>query len=474
MKKNYFLLAMAAGMMSFASCSSDDAVNGSEEWADGDQVIMLDMQDTDVLASRSRPLYSTANMGAEKVTDVKLLVFKIDGSTKTLTKEFNISNWNNESSDYQYGRQYTFRIPKADRLESGKYTIVAVGQDEATETVAPYTWGNPATTLPVLDITDGATWNSATTTGNGFAELIPNAVTADPAEIFSGQSQPVTIGTDGEAFTATVLLKRQVAGVLGYFDRIPASVDVSGTPTAVTNIRLVASKKNTKLDLTINLEDQNDDTTGNDPIECVVNGFELATPSDATFKYLDAPNNGAYVVYDIDLKEWFTWDTTNNKWADGSTYSDDMGTPSDNTDDITLLNPTAWVNAIDATNTEVKVADGAVMAGKFMIPFKKFSDAGLDKETFELQLLGSTGAILKSWRVKLDAGSQNAELGDGPYVYNIYRNHLYQIGQRGNGDNPNNPGEGGDDPQPLDKINEQELVIKINDQWEFIHNMEIE
>ncbi|MBQ3608885.1 MAG: hypothetical protein IJA03_02435 [Bacteroidaceae bacterium] len=472
MKKNYFLLAMAAGMMSFASCSSDDAVNGSEEWADGDQVIMLDMQDTDVLASRSRPLYSTANMGAEKVTDVKLLVFKIDGSTntKTLTKEFNISNWNNESSDYQYGRQYTYRIPKADRLESGKYTIVAVGQDEATGTVAPYTWGTPATTLPLLDITDGLTWNSATTPGYGFAGLIPNAVAtdADPAEIFSGQSQPVTIGTDGEAFTATVLLKRQVAGVLGYFDRIPA--EVNSTP--VTNIRLVASKKNTKLDLTINLEDQNDDTTGNDPIECVVNGFTSAD-YDAKFEYLGSTVNDANVVYDIDLTEWFTgWNNTTG-W-DGSTK---LQVTTESGDQLDILNPTAWKNAIDATNAEVKVADGAVMAGKFMIPFEKFYDAGFDKQTFELQLLnvnGGTTTILKAWRVKLDAGSQNAELGDGPYVYNIYRNHLYQIGQRGNGDNPNNPGEGGDDPQPLDKINEQELVIKINDQWEFIHNMEIE
>lgn len=473
MKKNFLLLAMAAGMMSFASCSSNDEIAPQEEWADGEQVIKLDMQDTDILASRSRPLYSTANQGAEKVTDVKLLVFQINGSAKTLYREFNISNWNNESSDYQYGRQYTFRIPKADRLESGKYTIVAVGQDEVTATVAPYTWGTTPTNLPDLDITDEATWNSATTPGYGFAELIPNAVTADPAEIFSGQSENVTISTDGGAFTATVLLKRQVAGVLGYFDRIPAEVN----STAVTNIRLVASKKNTKLDLTINLEDQNDDTTGNDPIECVVNGFELAA-SDATFKYLDAPNNGAYVVYNIDLTEWFTgWSGT--AWASESTVietTNDNGTPGDTSNDetLTLLSPTAWVNAIDATNTEVKVADGAVMAGKFMIPFKKFSDAGLDKETFELQLLGSTGTILKSWRVKLDAGSQNAELGDGPYVYNIYRNHLYQIGQRGNGDNPNNPGEGGDDPQPLDKINEQELVIKINDQWEFIHNMEIE
>ena len=141
------------------------------------------------------------------------------------------------------------------------------------------------------------------------------------------------------------------------------------------------------------------------------------------------------------------------------------------------MNTAAWVNALNSTNNDVKIADGAVLAGKFVIPFNKYSVAGTEKETFELQLLNvnaGTTTILKSWRVKLDTKSQKPELGDGAYVYNIYRNHLYQIGQRGDTDNPDNPGVGGDDPQPLDKITDQELVIKINDQWEFIHNMEIE
>ena len=62
--------------------------------------------------------------------------------------------------------------------------------------------------------------------------------------------------------------------------------------------------------------------------------------------------------------------------------------------------------------------------------------------------------------------------GDNEYVFNIYRNHLYQIGQRGNGDAPTDPGTGTDKPQPLDK--DQELTIKINDQWEFIHDLEID
>ena len=61
---------------------------------------------------------------------------------------------------------------------------------------------------------------------------------------------------------------------------------------------------------------------------------------------------------------------------------------------------------------------------------------------------------------------------DGQKVYNIYRNHLYQIGKRNAGDDPDQPGTDPDDPQELDK--DQELVIRINDNWEFLHEMEIE
>lgn len=135
-----------------------------------------------------------------------------------------------------------------------------------------------------------------------------------------------------------------------------------------------------------------------------------------------------------------------------------------------------WKNPYEGTNAAVTVADGAVLAGEFVIPFDK--DETLN--TFELQLIGKkkgTGAnfegedeyILQTWSVKLDDASIDATLKDTEYHYSIYRNHLYQIGKRGGGDDPDKPGVDPDKPQPLDKS--QELVIKINDQWEFIHDL---
>lgn len=483
MKKNYFLGAAAAfGLFAFSSCSSDNDPISKPELMTGDQVIVLDMQDTDVLSTKSRPLYSTSNKGAEQVTDVQLLVFGIKpGSTQYefVKKLPLISNWNNTSSDYAYGRKKEFKLTDSNKLDNtySKYIILAVGQDESkTEGVIPAPFkiatdgGKYVKELfaGATSWTTGTTWNVASAAGNGFLKTAD--VTGDAGEIFSGVSTPIEFTADG-GFSTTVLLKRQVAGVMGYFNRIPAEVVTATTPsttTAVTGIRLVSAVKNKAVDLSVILEKQKDDAThgqpGNQTTEKVVNGFNAitATAADAAFKN----GNKAYTVYTIDLKKWFEWNTTDSKWTDKALI--DPTAP----DGEKLLGGVAgWHNALDASNSaNVTVADGAVFAGNFVIPFANNKNVSAENNTFELQLLDASNNILKAWDVKLDPLSQGE--GDGDKVYNVYRNHLYQIGKRGSGDTPTNPGVDPDKPQPLDK--DQELIIKINDQWEFIHDMEIE
>ena len=158
MKKNYFLEAAAAfGLLAFSSCSNDDdPVLGQEEVAAGEQVIVLDMQDTDVLSTKSRPLYSTSNKGAEEVTDVKLLFFHVQkNGTQKLIHEVDIPNWDQISKEYNYGQKYSIRLKGDDRLmidgedatkKEGYITIVAVGQNEKAAAPAPFKWN---TTTPV-------------------------------------------------------------------------------------------------------------------------------------------------------------------------------------------------------------------------------------------------------------------------------------------------------------------------------------
>lgn len=485
MKKSNFFAFAALGLLTLASCSdsNDPIVEGGEQET-GEQIIVLDMQDTDVLSTKSRPLYSTSNKGAEQVTDLKLLMFKINAdNTKTLIKAIDLPNWDQRSSDYNYGRKLSIRLTGEERLKIGNdsgddindgesFTIVAVGQDEKTKTPAPFTFGIPSggsTNLPGLNFGaltgDDRKWNSIQEAGKGYKWLFTNPIKTyeTPAsEIFSGESNPTTIQLDG-GFQANVLLKRQVAGVMGYFSRIPATVlSADGKPLVVRYIRLVASARNTQLDLTVNLPQQEDDATEKESsdAETVMNGFSSdghAATANAAFE-ATASTTDAYTVYAIDLAKWFpgAWDTQNSKWDDKAVKDD-------------LLDVSSyWVNDIDPTNANPILADCSVFAGEFTIPFKQVES----KNTFELQLLSTESIILKKWNVKLDRASWNSAKKDGADVYNIYRNHLYQIGKRGDTDTPDNPGTDPDKPQPLDK--DQDLTIYINDEWEFIHDMEIE
>ena len=478
MKKKFYYAAMfAAGLMTIStSCSNEDEIineGENSEVATGEQVIVLDMQDTDVLSTKSRPLYSTENKGAENVTDVQLFVFEMNepNGTRTLKNILTINDWN-LAVDYDYGRKYTLKLTGDDKLDKGKsYTIVAVGQDQDTQTVAPFiiageSGGQRFPNLNMNNFSDGVVWNPNTTAGSNF--LNTEAVSeASVAEIFSGSSVPFTVSETGDGgFSATVLLKRQVAGVIGYFNRIPAwvvSADDSKAHASTAYVRLVSSNRNNQVDLTYNLDVQTDDATNGTKTESEVNGFSAtAVAKDAVFGVGEVSRaSNAYTLYEIDLSKWFKknsgmgeyWDaTTIIKTEDGETLS------------VPLLGAN-WSNGINSGNDNPKVQTNSVLAGQFVIPFNKQGEYG----TLQLQLLDSAKNVIRVWDVKLDTKSI-AEGKDTEKDYNIYRNHLYQIGQRGAGDT----GEGGgpDEPQPLDK--DQILTIKINDQWEFVHDLEID
>lgn len=539
-KRNYFIGAMAlCGMLAFSSCSDDnDPIPvGPEtpEIAAGDQVIVLDMQNTDVLATKSRPLNSTQNMGAEQVTDVMLYIFKEgkttqDGtdvpSQKTLLRTIHIANWDQISQDHTsssstgLGRKYSYRLKDSEKLKINKtaqsssdseindgdqITIVAVGQNERNTTARPQAFkifqfptaavagtANYVSGLGVSTDQSSNTWNSDPVAGKGF--LLTDSVhyacfsgvkenTSDNAlgdstrivaEIFSGTSVPAEVTLDG-GFQSTVLLKRQVAGVLGYFNRIPARLP-KPSATAVDSasvcmIRLVASNRNNRVDLTNNLGVQEDDATYGEPeyksLEWVVNGFS-DEGSSKNINQKDAytydmsgqktKSFDAYVIYTIDLRRWFPRmvQSSGYIWKDADIYNNNN-----------LLPDSAWNNPLSMANVHPTLASGAVFAGEFVIPFEK-----TQANTFELQLVDSTGYnVLKKWNVKL-VDQKNPNVAESDLSYGIYRNHLYQIGKRGSGDDPNNPGGGGDIPQPLDK--DQDLIIHINDNWEVIHDLEIE
>ena len=276
--------------------------------------------------------------------------------------------------------------------------------------------------------------------------------TVNGEEIFAGQLDLTVEAKKG--FKTPIILNRQVAGAFAYVKDIPYF-------DGVKYLKLVASAKNKSLVLgnfnSFDLTGNGTDNTGH--VNYVVNGADAA--NDGNYKY---------DISKVDLAEWFT--NINDGDSDGLIDVDGN-----------------WKNGIDSKTDgekETTFQKGSVFGGDFVIPFAKVDDY----QSLTLVLTKEDGAEIKSWKVKLAAGDVNSAYywdgsnwtsqtsGETVNYYSLVRNHLYGIGTR----MKDNPG-GGTDPDPdpenpedkPESLNsKQELILKVNDNWEVIHGMELE
>ncbi len=412
-------VAALAGMMSLAACSSDDIVSP----ADNDvQTIKIAVASTGDKSTRSRNLNSE-----EPAQNIENVAVVIRDKANTVVYQKVITDWKTASSIYTdngHGREYTLKLEKGQRLKAGEYTITAVG----------YTAGDFKSNT-IVDATEG---NVAA--GNFTAEEADGKAAQ---EAFAGESS-INLLEDYAAINPSVTLHRQVAGYYGYFTSIPVKVNNK----TVTNVRLVARSKNTKL--TYGNFNSSFTTTNND-IMYVVNGSEAATTKDAKFN--GSTDNDAYTVYNIKVADWFTNSDTNK---DGIL---------DEKDD--------WTNPLEAEGY-FTYQPGTIFAGGFAVPFAATAAA-----TLELQLLDASGEILKSWTVEMataQPAGQDVEKAALPVAettqnFSFFRNHMYTLGKKVDNTKDKPGTTTPDEPEPLDKS--QSMILRVNDNWEVINRMTI-
>lgn len=458
MKKNYLLGMALMASLSFYSCDKEVVYvqdgNGVESVADGAQIITLQVENGgDGLATRAgRPLYSAE--AKQTIENVKLWICDGAGNVKYVKE---ISDWNTDDVSTVYttgghGRQTTIELKDADKLAAGTYQIYAVGYSATSD----------------YDLTK-VTEVKKTEEGGGkytFSENMVLPIKGDATnkigeEIFAGQME-LTV-EKGKGFKKPVVLNRQVAGAFAYVKDIPFM-------EGAKYLKLVASAQNQSLVL------------GN------FNSFDLTgngSGNDANVKYIVNGTNGksgreTYVISTIDLNKWFT------------AIKDDNG---DNLIDAgeNWKNP-CRPSSSPAAGTYPTFQKGSAFGGEFVIPFAQVDG----KQTLTLQLTNAGGKVLRSWKVNLgstdeqlkqtitcwNSGSTNWSTplsGELANTYSLVRNHLYGIGTRMNDEaNPEKPGVDPDpNPEnPKDKPeslnNKQELVLKVNDNWEVIHGMELD
>ena len=270
-----------------------------------------------------------------------------------------------------------------------------------------------------------------------------------------------------------------MAGTIGYFTNIPVAGNADHADKVGSKLRLVASGKSSN---TV-FAGFNSTYTGGEgvpattdaTVKYVVNGYNSGDAPAYDAKFYGASDNNAYTVYEVTLKEWFTGTT-------GTTVGMDT-----NNDGMLNSNDT-WTNPLDATNKKPGVRKGTVLGSSFLFPFAMIED----KPTFQLQLLDGDGTIIRYWNIRLQnsstadsqidkkativaaAGTTSESTVEENFVnYSILRNHLYSIGTRNNGDGGGNvtPDTDKDKAQPL---NNETLILRVNDNWEMIHEMDID
>lgn len=448
MKKNYLLGMALMASLSFNSCDKEVVYvqdgTGVESVADGAQIITLQVENGgDGLATRAgRPLYSAE--AKQTIQNVKLWICDNTGKV-VYVKE--ISDWNTDGSTAYttggHGRQTTIELKDADKLAAGTYKIYAVG----------YSSNSDYTLDAVTSVAKEGTFKE-----NMVLPIKVGATNEIGEEIFAGQ-MGLTV-EQGKGFKEPVVLNRQVAGAFAYVKDIPYM-------EGAKYLKLVASAQNQSLVLgnfnSFDLTGNGSGNTGN--VKYVVNGDNGKADGDY-----------AYMISTIDLTQWFT----EIKDSDG-----------DN-----LIDVTNWKNPYSSDGEgHPTFQKGSAFGGEFVIPFAHVDG----KQTLTLQLTNADGTtVLRSWKVNL--GSTDEQLkqtitcwnsestnwstslsGESSSTYSLVRNHLYGIGTRMNDEaDPEHPGVDPDpdpedpDDKPESLNNKQELVLKVNDNWEVIHGMELD
>ena len=385
----------------------------------------------------------------QTIQNVRVVIY--DATTNAIVKDKQL-NWKDSKTYDNHGRQLTLTYKGDERLGEGNYKVMAVGYSDNSD----YTYS--------LDVTSDAalTGNYSDITATLKAGKVAEEVFAGDAALTINADKKITNLTKGEDDGVAVTLHRQVAGSFGYFQNIPASVNGKAAAT----LRLVVRDKNDML----TFKDFNSSFTANgatgSTIKYYVNGSKSKSAATADAKFNN--NEDGYVLYSIDLNTWFPGGDQNK---DGLLNAED----------------TNWKHP-DGVKTQV--VKGSVFGSNFVIPF----NYAKGKNTMELQLLDAKNNIIKTWTVSIPAADVNTDATNGnvadasPSIFNVVRNHMYNLGVKTSNGTPTDPDPSNPTPdpdpdpkptpdpgkdEPEDLTKSQNLILKVNDNWEAIHKMEL-
>ena len=419
-------LCALSALLAFGACDKDtksvEDIPVAEEKTQTFRLRVESVGEDSKLDTRvSRPLFSISPR--QTIDRVTFIILRNDASAEILMKR-TITGWSDTdniiSQPYTErdtrGREANIRLEGDELLPDGDYVVYAVGAHTGS-------FSGIFAGAEYLHVVDGKIW-----------------------------TRP-SIDADYEA--ATFTLRRQVAGMYGYFTHIPA--EIGGEKVA--KLRLVVSKRNRQVVFGgfRSMEDPE-----NFSIEKVVNGVIPRTDYDSRLAGSETKNG--FATFEIALKDWFPGAGDLPLDANGDGFLDE--------------NDENWqVDEEVREEGTVKLQKGSVYRGGFWVPiYVTAEEVKTAMPTFQLQLLGRDDRILKYWNVLKrpheeettrsivylnEQGRAVVQTETDPssaLTYNIARNNLYTLGTK---DMDQSYGE----DNPIDLSSATDLVMDVNPEW---------
>ena len=440
--RKMFVSACLFAAMAFTACTTEviyvDSDGNPVEHVDlkeGEGLLSVAVSSTDVSTRDVRPVGSSA--AANNVNVVKVYAFSADaeegtyyfdntvgvkanqsgisaaGGIITITK-FTGHTVTEENYESHVDQQETITLTGLDPAKY--YKFVAVGYNDADGQVNPY--GEPSLAAGTTSLTAFTT--STAKTGYGVEEL------------FATQSANATKGDVKNQGTLT--LTRQVAGMLAYFKNVPATID--GTDVAA--IRIYANKSFTQFTYPAT-GDFNGTGTASGKIEIMT--FELTNI-----------NSG------VNADGYYTFNTLSKGSVTNTSVS------STNQGVAPLAKDYVQPN-------NLTLVENSIFGGRYLIPYDQHYDAvSGEGSTLTIELQDADGTALRTLKVKTD---QSMSVPASQYFYDIRCNNFYSIGQKLKTETTD-PGDPEDPDEPIDLSSKSEIVVKINDAWKVLHDMDVE
>lgn len=467
MKRKLYYTAGLLALLLAAACSDDaETIEGKAPEKEQEQHFTVRVESigesylnkdegADAVPQTRRPVSSVSPK--QDFDRLALLIIRNDASAEVVYRT-TLDGW----SDTQ---NFVSR-PYIDGVKQGREAVITLSGDELLtdgEDYLVYAVGYQSGTYggyePFEGVEVGRSYSKTETA------TVPEGGWAD--EIFAGSQLLHVEG--GEIKTAedshselrdgTLILRRQVAGTFGYFTRIP--VEIGGRKVA--SLRLVATRRNRTVIFGgfRSVEDPADFNQEN-----VINGMTPRTDYDARLAGSD--RNDAFLVYEVVLKNWFPGN------------AESPGLPLDaNGDSYLDGGDTNWqVNEEKYPDGSIKLQKGSVFGDCFWVASAMYAeDIAGGIPTFQMQLLGEGGEILKHWDVllrekvalqatrtivSLDGGGRTVITTESnpetEHCFSIVRNHLYTMGTKSRSQSY------GED-EPIDLSEADVLVVDVENEW---------